>query len=72
MDGDIAPIKEICDVADKYNALTYIDEVHAVGLYGSSGGGICDREGLSPRLTFISGTLGKVHHCRPSCCCFFH
>jgi 5-aminolevulinate synthase len=61
MDGDIAPIKEICDLADKYNALTYIDEVHAVGLYGTKGGGVCDREGLAPRLSFISGTLGKVN-----------
>lgn len=61
MDGDIGPIKEICDVADKYNALTYIDEVHAVGLYGARGGGICDQLGLSHRLTFISGTLGKAY-----------
>lgn len=60
MDGDIAPIKEICDVADEFGALTYIDEVHAVGLYGHKGGGVCQQRGLSDRLTFISGTLGKA------------
>jgi len=60
MDGDIAPIKAIADLADKYNALTYIDEVHAVGMYGKRGGGITDREGLSDRIDIIEGTLAKA------------
>jgi 5-aminolevulinate synthase len=59
MDGCISPIKEICDLADKYNALTYIDEVHAVGLYGKRGGGICEKLGLMDRLSIIEGTLSK-------------
>jgi len=61
MDGDIAPIKEICDIADKYGALTYIDEVHAVGLYGKKGGGVAQLRGLSDRITVVSGTLGKAY-----------
>ncbi|MEQ1705340.1 MAG: 5-aminolevulinate synthase, partial [Rickettsiales bacterium] len=61
MDGDISPIKEICDLADKYNAITYLDEVHAVGMYGKRGGGVAEREGLMDRLTVIQGTLGKAY-----------
>lgn len=61
MDGDIAPIKEICDVADKYKALTFIDEVHAVGMYGYKGGGVAQLQCLEDRLTIISGTLAKAY-----------
>jgi 5-aminolevulinate synthase len=61
MDADIAPIKEICDLADKYDAITYLDEVHAVGMYGPTGGGIAQREGLSDRVTIIQGTLAKAY-----------
>jgi 5-aminolevulinate synthase len=60
MDGDIGPLKEIVEVCEKHNALTYLDEVHAVGLYGPRGGGIAEREGLMDRIDVIEGTLGKA------------
>jgi 5-aminolevulinate synthase len=60
MDGDIAPIAEICDVAERHGAMTYLDEVHAVGLYGPHGGGIAEQRGLMDRLSVINGTLAKA------------
>ena len=61
MDGDIAPIAEICDVAERHGAMTYLDEVHAVGLYGPQGGGVAERDGLSDRITLLQGTLAKAY-----------
>ena len=61
MDADIAPIEQICDLADKYGAMTYIDEVHAVGMYGPKGGGICEQRGLMDRVDIIQGTLAKAY-----------
>ncbi|MGB3457657.1 MAG: 5-aminolevulinate synthase [Litorimonas sp.] len=61
MDADIAPIEAICDLADRYNALTYIDEVHAVGMYGPKGGGVCEARGLMDRVDIIQGTLAKAY-----------
>lgn len=61
MEGDIAPIKEICDLAEQYDALTYLDEVHAVGLYGDNGGGVAKQRGLLDRIHIVEGTFGKAY-----------
>ncbi len=60
MDGDFGPIRAICDLADEFGALTYLDEVHAVGMYGPRGGGVAEQEGLMHRIDIINGTLGKA------------
>lgn len=63
MSGSISPIKQITELAKKYNALTFIDEVHAIGLYGKRGGGVAEQEGLMDQIDIFSGTLGKAYGC---------
>lgn len=69
--GAVCPLEELCDVAHEFGAITFVDEVHAVGLYGAQGGGIGDRDGVMPKMDIISGTLGTCS-ARPATCIEHH